>query len=386
MWARRAILALAIVLALCWVNCSGTAGRSSAGASALPATGTGFLYVSDTVHSTISAFRVDNNAGTLTAVPGFPFHPAVTGPGRLAVDRSLHVLFVLNPAASSLTSYLIRQNDGSLTLGSTTPTELSPLMMALHPALDFIYVLNGSSIDGFSFNGNGIFTPLPGNPRTLTTGPGEWMTFDSTGQLLFVDTQQGIELFQVGSNGLLTPVTTPRVDAGTLPIQIIIDPAAAFIYSLDFGAGAGAQGRLFGWTFTGATGVNASFQPLPGTPIAAGVNPLSIVITPDGKFAYVGGGAADSGTIQEFTIGTNGQPTPVGSPVSSRPNPLQLLVDPSGRFLYAMDGNVPGGFSSVAENISVFLINSNTGVLTSVPGSPFGVTNPGGIAIVRIPP
>jgi len=76
--------------------------------------------------------------------------------------------------------------------------------------------------------------------------------------------------------------------------------------------------------------------------------------------------AAVAGGIDAFTVDSaTGVPTAIpGSPFASGDNP-QLVVDPSGKFLYASDDDPPGG-------ILAFTIDSS-GALTPVQGSPFTI-------------
>jgi 6-phosphogluconolactonase len=52
-----------------------------------------------------------------------------------------------------------------------------------------------------------------------------------------------------------------------------------------------------------------------------------------------------------------------GSPFTVGPSPKSLSVDNSGRYLYVA--------SSTGNNVAAFAIDSATGILTAVPGSPF---------------
>jgi 6-phosphogluconolactonase (cycloisomerase 2 family) len=85
--------------------------------------------------------------------------------------------------------------------------------------------------------------------------------------------------------------------------------------------------------------------------------------------------AADANTIDAFTISAYGVPTALsGSPLLAETN-FSLTVDPAGRFLYAADDDPPGG-------VLAFTIDS-TGALTAVPNSPFAI--PGQIVANSLP-
>jgi 6-phosphogluconolactonase (cycloisomerase 2 family) len=98
---------------------------------------------------------------------------------------------------------------------------------------------------------------------------------------------------------------------------------------------------------------------------------------PAGKFLYVAN--ANNNVIAAFTINSSGQLANVtGSPFNTGSFPVQVAVDPSGRFLYVSD------FEDATGSISAYTIDSSTGTLTQVPGSPFATLingGPDGLAI-----
>ena len=104
-----------------------------------------------------------------------------------------------------------------------------------------------------------------------------------------------------------------------------------------------------------------------GSPFSVATSPLSsfarIAIDPSGKFLYV---SSLDDSIYSFTIDpssgllTSVPGSPFATPLSQ---PLSVVIDPSGRFLYA---GIWGG-----DSVAAFAINNTTGALTEVAGSPF---------------
>jgi|HubBroStandDraft_3_1064219.scaffolds.fasta_scaffold21463_2 6-phosphogluconolactonase len=98
---------------------------------------------------------------------------------------------------------------------------------------------------------------------------------------------------------------------------------------------------------------------LAGTPYTIGDGAHSVVIHTSGKFLYVANPGQGENDISLFDIASNGYLTeippraPVGNNASA---PSLLLMDPSGNYLYVMN--------STSDNISVFSVDSGTGVLT----------------------
>jgi 6-phosphogluconolactonase len=90
-------------------------------------------------------------------------------------------------------------------------------------------------------------------------------------------------------------------------------------------------------------------------------------------YAYVA--RSDDG-VAAYTINssTGALTTVTGSPFSPSPNPSSVAVTPSGQFIYVT--------SYTSGDISAFRINPATGALTSVTGSPFSAgQNPYSVAV-----
>ncbi len=117
---------------------------------------------------------------------------------------------------------------------------------------------------------------------------------------------------------------------------------------------------------------NGKITQIAGSPFFLFPPPVSIqglATTPDGRFLY---GADASGNIFAFRLDkATGVPAELrGSPFASGPN-AQLVVDPSGKFLYATDDDVIG-------SVLAYAIDS-AGALSPVPGSPFVIASPNGV-------
>jgi 6-phosphogluconolactonase len=108
-----------------------------------------------------------------------------------------------------------------------------------------------------------------------------------------------------------------------------------------------------------------------GSPYTVGEGAISLVLHPSGKFLYVanpGQGGTGENDISLFTIASDGVLTEVLPRASVAPNasqPQLLVMDPAGAFLYVMNAG--------SSNISVFSIDSGSGVLTQVANSPFSI-------------
>src|SRR6185503_15174225 len=84
-----------------------------------------------------------------------------------------------------------------------------------------------------------------------------------------------------------------------------------------------------------------------------------------GSFVYVANNINVTGTVSAFKIDTaTGALTPVsGSPFVAGANPNSIAVDPSGKFAYVAN--------SASSSVSAYTIDAGTGALGAVAGSPF---------------
>jgi 6-phosphogluconolactonase len=119
---------------------------------------------------------------------------------------------------------------------------------------------------------------------------------------------------------------------------------------------------------------------VPGSPFAAGNDPTADAIVPSGRFAYVvnKGSSSDLGSVSAYRINTiTGALMPVaGSPFrdDSINEPTGVTIDPAGKFAYVVS----------SRGVSAFSIDGTTGVLRRVQGSPFTARGSDGFGTVAI--
>jgi 6-phosphogluconolactonase (cycloisomerase 2 family) len=113
---------------------------------------------------------------------------------------------------------------------------------------------------------------------------------------------------------------------------------------------------------TGAVAVQAS------TPGYVGTTPYGLALAPKKNFLYVAN--SQSNNISTFSIASSGTLSlvcaapPVCATSDGGIGPHEALIDPSGQYLLVTNSGLPG-------SISVFAIDSSTGALTAIAGSPF---------------
>ncbi|HEV7217534.1 MAG TPA: beta-propeller fold lactonase family protein, partial [Terriglobales bacterium] len=180
----------------------------------------------------------------------------------------------------------------------------------------------------------------------------------------------GISAYSTGSSGTLSLISgSPFPNSTTQGISsLTVDPNGPFLYA---SYQSGPSSGVIGFSIS-ATGALTS---IPGGPFSSPGNggpPVRLAIDPAGKFLYASASFDDvfvpgGFNIWGFTIDsqTGALTSMPGSPFATQGNsqPQGVKVDPSGKFLYVALSN--------ANSIAAFTINTTTGALVAVPGSPF---------------
>ena len=298
-------------------------------------------------------------------------HHTSTGPN--------HNAYVTLPSTGSVALLHIDGATGAVTKGSQTPEVqgLSPTGLALLPSKKFLYAANSlaNSISTFNVAGDGTLT-LAGTATPAGSSPNA-AVIDPSGQFLLVtnNLSNDISVFSIDSGSGALAQSGSTVPAGANPTAIQFTHSGKFVYVANPGIG-----LVTGFSFS-----NGVLTPIPGSPFFSGAGATALAVDGSDRFLYVANSSAfnpllaTNGNVSGFTIDSNtGFLKPIlGSPFTSSVgnNPTAVTVDPSGKFVYAI---TPG--SSFA--IWCFTIDSTTGELTPVANSPFSLTGGGQFALI----
>jgi 6-phosphogluconolactonase len=221
----------------------------------------------------------------------------------------------------------------------------------------FLYVSVGPDIFAYSINqSNGTFTPIAGSPFSLGVGHSfQAVVATPNGQFLYAADIGSIDLFSVDhSTGTLTEVWS--FDSGN-DVELAVDPFGKFLYASDSNAPGGVE--AFSITCSG------TLTPVPGSPFAipgqtvANSEPFGIVDT--GSFIYVTLAATNQVTAFSVDSDTGALTAVTGSPFASGIHPAVLAV--AGNFVYVVN--------SSNGSISGYSTISSSGALTPISGFPF---------------
>jgi 6-phosphogluconolactonase (cycloisomerase 2 family) len=284
-------------------------------------------------------------------------------------------------------TFSLNTSTGALTSTSTISWPQNTSWFAVDPASKFLYSsisnVSGNAIaiyainratgslsaDGsFSLNGgNGICglgcTP-PSGPGALTLSPsGNFLFYGSSN---FNGVTQGVGALAVNSaSGQLTAVIGSPFQQSDRPVWLAVHPSGRFLYTENVSQTAPgfALQDLSGFSVDSGTGVLA---PLPGSPFAAPANAsvTGLAMHPSGNFLYAATGLAANGILAWSVDSTSGILTALpGSPFASGSETFGGTFDPTGKFFYTAAGKTGG--------IDGFSVDSNTGALVPLASPSF---------------
>jgi len=145
------------------------------------------------------------------------------------------------------------------------------------------------------------------------------------------------------------------------------------------------QNGIWLYVIDGATGVLALS---PASPFSVPGGPYSVKANSSGPFLYASNSypSYPTGSVAGYTIDTvTGSLTAVpGSPFVAGAVPVGTAVDPAGRFVFT--ANQGSSMNNFTGTVSAYAVDANTGALAPVPGSPFAAgLEPTSIATARDP-
>jgi 6-phosphogluconolactonase len=282
--------------------------------------------------------------------------------------------------ANTIYAFQVDQTSGGLTqTASVAPGGLSNsnTELTVTPTGTFLYALNtaGMGVNAYSTGKSGTLSLISGSPSPVLPGiqPSNFLSTvvaDPSGKFLYVGTAAGfggVASFSIDSTtGTLSGTGGPfstfsQQTGGGTPVRIAIDPGGSFLYASD-------QSQSV-WAFS-INAQDGTLTAVPGSPFAAGSQPFGLAVEPSGKFLYVA--LSNSNSIAAFSIdratGTlalvPGSPFPTSSMQFTQT--YEIAIHPTGKFLYAFNLN--------GNTVAAFTIDSTSGVLSPISGSPFAIT------------
>jgi 6-phosphogluconolactonase (cycloisomerase 2 family) len=339
-----------------------------------------FLLTANNGSNNISVYSINGSSGALTQVSGSPF-AAGTAPAAIVVTPADEFVYVANNGSNNVSGYLLNTTTGALTAvaGSPFSAGMKPSAVAVDPSTKFAYVANSGSnnVSEYLINSTtGALTPVSGSPVGAGTAPAS-LTVDPSGKFVFVGNKNSSDISAFGLNsstGALTALVPGPQRARKSPVALVVSSGSTaivytptFVYVANFGIGTTAVPAFSVDPNTGA------LTAIAGSPFGSG-SPQSLASTPNGKFVYTANDDGSS-TVGEYKVNpTTGALTSVGTILGGPGQPF-VAVDPSNRFVYQVGGNTDGVYA--------YNIIPATGALTAISGSPFTseISAPFGLAV-----
>jgi 6-phosphogluconolactonase (cycloisomerase 2 family) len=269
---------------------------------------------------------------------------------------------------------MISAADHSLSVvnGSPFATGKGPVSIGFDSTGSYVYIANytDGTLSGFTLAAGGVLQALPNSPFAITGIKPNPRQLVTAGNFLYVADHglNSIDVFSItaGTGQIVEGAMNSPYGTDTGPYALVVDPTGAVLYCAN--AGTNEAGSVSGYTVNASTGV---LTPLATNPLAVPVQGF-MTIDPQGKYLLV---TETSGVaVYPFNLTTAVLGTVVsGSPFTSGgSNPFAVSVAPSDQFVYVSNN----GSTDVAE----YRFDSNTGVLTTVTGSPIAAgSDPGSL-------
>jgi 6-phosphogluconolactonase (cycloisomerase 2 family) len=272
---------------------------------------------------------------TLTNGAGVVGSANVTNVAIVCTTQAARTALALNYYGGSATGYYVDAASGQLRLNTRLKLGPAALTLVGDKAGKFIFFLN-----------QGTAQSAPGLPPVTQT--------QSSISVFALDpvTRNAREI-----NGSPFPTSSGQAAATGLAIL----PGDAFIYVTNSSLN---SIEAFSISSTGA------LTAVSGSPFSTGPSPNPVTFDSAGHFAYVSNQTSPSIFVYGVNSTTGALAEIQADRVATGVSPSAVFLTADGKFAYVLNG---------AASISAFSVNSSSGALTPVAGSPFGVPTVGGV-------
>jgi 6-phosphogluconolactonase (cycloisomerase 2 family) len=206
---------------------------------------------------------------------------------------------------------------------------------------------------------NGPITPSGDTPAVPGITP--------DGQKLYVPAYNDDEIhaFSIGA-GAPAEISGSPFATGDSPNAAIPSTSGSALWAADY-----VGGTVSGFGIGGSGALTAAL----GSPFATAGNPTTVAVSPRSPYLYTPDLSGQA--INGYSTGPGGVLTPLGGfPLTDVGYPIDAEFSVFGDTLFVLNYN---------QTISSFSINSSTGALTEVPGSPFSFTGTAPSALAASP-
>ena len=214
------------------------------------------------------------------------------------------------------------------------------------------------------------FTSVLGSPFAVGTSPTSVLVHPSNKFIYVVNEgSDSISLLTPDSRtGVLTEVL-PRTSTDVGPVAMIMNKAGSMIFVLNQ-----ASSTISVYSVNSS---NGALTAVAGSPFSTAPHPSAIALCRSENFIFVAN--VNLNSVSTFSIDSGGALHAVGSPFPvGGTGPTALAAGISDHFLYVAN--------ELSGNISIMTINSTTGALSEILGSPFTETGTSGVSTTSTGP
>jgi 6-phosphogluconolactonase len=248
-----------------------------------------FLYVGTS--SGINGYAI-NSDGTLNTIS---LSGSTQGLTAVALAASTNSLYVLDNSFDELVAFTIN-SDGTLSGPAATATvQVSgiPSGLVIDPAGQHLYAALGTTgILTVNINSDGSLTANTGNIVAPSSNAASFndLAITPNGKSLYATANGGVVGFSFDSNGIPTPLSNGSVvSTGTSPSAAAVDSSSSFLFVTNRGSDNIAS---FSITNSGLITPNAN------SPFATGSAPVGVAVSSNSNFVFV----ANSQGVQIFAV------------------------------------------------------------------------------------
>lgn len=275
----------------------------------------------------------------------------------------------------------------------SAPTGQSPIDIAVHPTGAYVYVTNCNGVSQYDAESGLLLEKT--QPLVPAGAQPDGLDVSRDGKLLYVANSGGAGACGAGpgtisqykidpgsgalsANASFVPAPAPGMTDAPMPSDVAVHPNGKSVYMTNVGMGIHGSNLVYQFD-VGADGT-LSYKS-PAATVAAGDFASSVVVSADGKSAYVV--SAASATISQYDVdATSGALTPkADSSVGAglQPNQIALSLDGGSAYVTDFGDPITGGGSVWQYNVSTASGTLSRKVPPRV--SFAGMTNPWGVAV-----
>jgi len=309
-----------------------------------------------------------------------------TGTGQTSANA-----FVFVPSGTTVSEDTLSVSTSSLaaTTNYTGPTTPNGNWAATVAQGQYLYTAYGiGEIYGWTIGSDGSLSAISGSPFSAPYmigssygGPAtQVMITNPAGTLLFVQNQlnDAVYVYQIGSGGALTAATGTPLLLPFLPGNLATDGLGKYLYVSNIVSGS-ATSEIAAYNINSTTGALSSVSGSPFVSTGSSLEYSMFQLQGESSGKYMIGTTAGEDFGGDFHLyvfsiaqsGTNaGAITPVsGSPFATVYPPYRIAVQPSagGNLVYSFSISSTGTDSPIEG----FTLNTSTGALSEMSGSPF---------------